>query len=82
MFISNPHLTIPHLGKGLSLSEQVEQFGDHLLALARVHMRLIEHTCLLQDQALFNSIERRVFNCKARKAQEKGISGPENFAQQ
>lgn len=52
-----------YLGKGLALSEQIEQLGDHLLASPWVYVGLIKHTGLLQDQTLLNAIEWGIFNC-------------------
>ena len=52
-----------YLGESLALSEQVEQFGDHLLALPGVYVCFVEHAGLLQHQTFLDAIEWRVLHC-------------------
>lgn len=52
-----------HLCKAFSLSQQVQQLRDHLLTTSRVNVRLVEHTRLLENKSLLDTIEWREFHC-------------------
>ncbi len=47
-----------HLGEGLALRDEVEQLRNHLAALLRVELRVMEAAGLLQDEALLDAVER------------------------
>lgn len=57
-------ISATHLREVLSLSEQIQQLGDDLLALSRIHLRVIEFPGLLEDEALLNAVKRRVLRCR------------------